>query len=120
MGKIFHRVVPMLCKHLAPMYTYVYRFMRVRYYRLNVSGKEHMLSYYIVMNVSWMIMIIDICALHTTIVIVYIHITMLIAMIWLMYKEIVKPPPAPIIRSLNLAMYLGCQLDDHYGFPGDH
>ena len=36
-----------------------------------------------------------------------------------MYKEIVKRP-APIFRSLNLAMYFGCQPDEPYGFPGDH
>ena len=36
-----------------------------------------------------------------------------------MYKEIVKPP-ASIARSLNLVMYFGCQLDEPYGFPGDH
>ena len=47
------------------------------------------------------------------------HITAIIViMIWLMYKEIVKPP-APIFRSLNL-MYFVCQLDEPYGFPGDH
>ena len=51
------------------------------------------------------------------------HICRLIAcsnvMIWLVYKEIVKPL-APIFRSLNLVMYFGCQLDEPYGFPGDH
>ena len=36
-----------------------------------------------------------------------------------MYKEIVKPS-APIFRSLNLVMNFGCQLDEPYGFPGDH
>ena len=36
-----------------------------------------------------------------------------------MYKEIVKPPAA-IFRSLYLVMYFGCQLDESYGFPGDH
>ena len=25
-----------------------------------------------------------------------------------------------IVRSLNLVMYFGCQLDEPYGFPGDH
>ena len=40
-------------------------------------------------------------------------------MLWMMYWEIVKPP-APIFRFLNLVMYFGCQLDEPYGFPGDH
>ena len=36
-----------------------------------------------------------------------------------MNKEIVKSS-APIFRSLNHVMYFGCQLDEPYGFPGDH
>ena len=28
--------------------------------------------------------------------------------------------PASIVRSLNLVMYFGCQLDEPYRFPGDH
>ena len=61
-------------------------------------------------------MLIMICALYTPNVFVYIHITVIIVMIWLMYNEIVKTP-APIFRSLNL-MFFGCQLDEPYGFPG--
>ena len=64
-------------------------------------------------------LMIMICALYTPNVFVCIHITVIIVMIWLMYKEIVKPP-ASIVRSLNLVMYFGCQLDEPYGFPGDH
>ena len=66
-----------------------------------------------------MIMISHVCALYTPNVFVYIHITVIIVMIWLMYNLIIKPP-VPKIRSLNLVMYFGCQLDEPYGFPGDH
>ena len=52
-------------------------------------------------------------------VFVYIHSTVIIVMIWLMYKEIVKLP-ARIFRSLNFVMYIGCQLDEPYGFHGNH
>ena len=52
---------------------------------------------------------IMICALYTPNVFEYIHITVTIVMIWLMYKEIVKPP-APIVRSLILVMYLVARL----------
>ena len=52
---------------------------------------------------------IMICALYTPNVFVYIHITVIIVMIWLMYKEIVKPP-APIVLSLNLVCTLVASL----------
>ena len=39
-------------------------------------------------------------------------------------RDFVRPvklgPLPPIFRSLNLVMYFGCQLDEPYGFPGDH
>ena len=36
-----------------------------------------------------------------------------------MYKEIVKPS-APLISLFKSCYVLGCQLDEPYGFPGDH
>ena len=70
-------------------------------------------------DVSDMIMISHIFAFYTPNVFVYIRITVVIVMKWLMYKELFKPP-APIFRSLNLVMYFGWQLDEPNGFPGDH
>ena len=82
------------------------------YSRLNISTKELVLSYFSG-DVSDMIMISYICELYTPNLFVYIHITVIVVMILLMYKAIVKPP-APIFRSLN-RMYFGCQLDEPNG-----
>ena len=110
-----HESMP--CKPCSPIYTcfpsYEGLLLQTEY-----QYKERVLSYFSG-DVSDMIMISQICALYTPNVFVYIHHTVVIVMIWLMYKEIVKPP-APIFRSLNLVMYFDCQLDEPYGFPGDH
>ena len=111
-----HESMP--CKPCSPINTNVSRHMRVCYCRLNISTKELVLSYFNG-DVSDMTMISHVCARYTPSVFVYIHITLIIVMIWLMYKEIVKSP-VPIFRSLNLIMYSGCQLDEPYGFPGDY
>ena len=74
------------------IYTYVSRHIRVCYCRLNISTKELVLSYFSG-DAFDMIMISHICALYTPNRFVYIHITVIIVMIWLMYKEIVKPLP---------------------------
>ena len=97
-----HESMP--CKPCSPIYAYASRRMRVCYCRLNISIKELALSYFSG-DVSDMIMIRHICALYNPNVLVYIHVTVIIVMIWLMYKEIVKPP-APTFRSLNRVSYV--------------
>ena len=92
------------CKPCSPIYAYASRRMRVCYCRLNISIKELMSSYFSG-DVSDMIMIRHICALYTPNVLVYIHVKVIIVMIWLMYKEIITPP-APIFRSLILVSYV--------------
>ena len=64
-----------------------------------------------------MIMRNRICAFYTENFIVHSHITVIISMTRLECQGIVTPLPHS--RSLNL-MWFCCQLDEPYGFPGDH
>ena len=106
--------------YVTPLFTDLYLcicHIRVCYCKLYTSTKELVLSYFIVMRCLWNNNDQSYLYVHSIFLMcLLIYIWQLFVTKWLMYKEIVKPSA----RSLNLVMYFGCQLDEPYGFPGDH